>query len=461
MVTELLTPDIEVLVKEHEYGEVAKFLAECHPAESAELITESEIDPEEIKEILARIEPKISADIFCELTDATQYDITQIMSRDELTELMENMPPDERADLAKEIPEEQLEEVMPLLAQKERDELKKLVAWEEGTAGSVMTTDYIAFHGNITVRQAVEQIRLEGAQKAAVSTIYTIDSARHLTGFLTLEDLILAKPFATLDEAKNEPIAEVNASADREEAVYNISKYNLMTLPVVDDNRTLIGVITHDDIIDIIEEERTEDMERFMAISGHHEDTGYLQTSVWTQFSRRVVWLIALAICGLVSGAVMQSFEATIANLMLLTFYMPMLTDTGGNTGSQSATVVVRALALKEIEPRDALRVIWKELRIAIMLGIVLGVLAFLRVELMSRHAILPDGMSLVRVALVIGSALCVQVISATVIGALLPMIASAFKMDPALVASPALTTVVDITGLLIYFGLATVLLRL
>lgn len=461
MVKELLQPDIEVLIKEKNYIDVADFLSECHPAESAELLTDAEIEPDEIKEILIRIDPKVSADIFCELPDALQYDTTQLMTSGELTELMENMPPDERADLAKEIPEEQLEEVLPLLAQKERDDLKKLVAWEEGTAGSVMTTDYIAFPETVTVRQALEQIRLEGAKKAAVSTIFTLDAARHLTGFLTLEDLILAKPFMTLDEAKNEPIAEVNASSDREEAVYNISKYNLMTLPVVDENRMLIGVITHDDIIDIIEEERTEDMERFMAISGKHEDTGYLQTSVWTQFSRRVVWLIALAVCGLVSGAVMQSFEATIANLMLLTFYMPMLTDTGGNTGSQSATVVVRALALKEIEPRDALRVIWKELRIAIMLGLVLGVLAFLRVELMSRGALLPDGISLVKVAVVIGTALCVQVISATVIGALLPMIASAFKMDPALVASPALTTVVDITGLLIYFGLATLLLRL
>lgn len=459
MLTELLAPDIDVLVKEKNYDDVAQFLAEHHPAEDAELLAETE--PLDIKEILVRIEPHTAADIFCELPDELQLEIATDMDNSTLTWLLENMPPDERADLAKELPEEQLEDVMPLLAQKERDDLKKLVAWPEGTAGSVMTTDYIAFPEHITVRQAIDQIRLEGTQKAAVSTIYTLDADRHLTGFLTLEDLILAKPFVSLDEAKREPIAEVSAEMDREEAVYNISKYNLMTLPVVDEHRMLIGVITHDDIIDIIEEERTEDMERFMAISGHHDDTSYLQTSVLTQFSRRVVWLIILAVCGLISGAVMQSFEATIANLMLLTFYMPMLTDTGGNTGSQSATVVVRALALKEIDARDAISVVWKELRIALLLGLVLGVLAFLRVELMSRHALLPEGLSLLKIALVIGTALCVQVISATVIGALLPLIAAIFKKDPALVASPALTTVVDITGLLIYFGLAKALLGL
>jgi magnesium transporter len=457
MLNELFGPDLEVLIKENKYDDVVNFLTNHHPAEAAEML--SSIEPEQIRKILIRLEPKTAADVFCELTDMQQSETAQVLSREELTSLLEKMPPDERADLAKGLSEEQLDEVLPFLAQKERDDIKKLVAWPEGTAGSVMTTDYIAFPEVLTVKQAVERIRLEGAQKAAVSTIYILDMNRRLCGYLTLEDLILAKPLISLGEAKKKPLAEVTAGADREEAVYKISKYNLMMLPVVDDNGMLIGIITHDDIIDVIEEERTEDMERFMAISGRHEDSTYLQTPVFTQFKRRVVWLVILAAAGLISGAVLQSYEATISQLMLLTFYMPMLADTGGNTGSQSATVVVRALALKEIKPKDAFKVIWKEFRIALLLGIVLGVLAFLRVWMTAGGSALPVGITLRQIGFVIGLALFVQVVSATIIGAVLPLLAAVLKLDPALIASPALTTIVDITGLFIYFSFAHSLL--
>ena len=457
MLNELLGPDIEILVADKKFDEVAAFFAGHHPAEDAELM--AAMDAAEIKELLVRMTPDVAAPVLCELPDAVQVSVAELLSREELTHLLEKMPPDERADLAKGLSEEQLDEVSPFLAQKEREDLKKLVAWPEGTAGSVMTTDYISFPETMTVRQAIESIRHAGAKKGTISTIYTFDANRRLSGYLTLEDLILAKPFLTLGEAKNDLVAEITANADREEAVYNMSKYGLVMLPVVNENGMLIGNITHDDIIDIIEEERTEDMERFMAISGEHEDTSYLQTSVWTQFRRRVPWLVVLAGCGVLSGMVLQSFEAVIAQLMLLTFYMPMLTDAGGNTGSQAATVIMRALTLKEIKPQDVIRVLWKELRVAVLLGVVLGVLAFVRVELLSASTGIPAGMALSRIALTIGFALFVQVLTATIIGALLPLIASLFKIDPALVASPALTTVVDITGLLIYFGLARVLL--
>ena len=456
---ELLAPDIETLVKENKYADVANFLSAHHPTEDAELI--SDLKPEEIHKLLEKIDSQDAADIFCELPDILQSDIAELMSQSELTTLLEKLPPDERADLAKSIPESQLDAVLPFLAKKERDEIKELSSYPEGTAGSVMTTDYIAFPGLLTVQQAINRIRLEGAQKAAVSIIFILDTERKLCGYITLEDLILAKPTAALESIKKPLVAEITAETDREEALYKITKYGLIVLPVVDDAGSLIGIITHDDAMDVVEEERTEDMERFMAITGKHQDTSYLQTPAITQFSRRVIWLIILAFFDFVSGAVLQSYQNTLSKLMLLTFYMPMLTDMGGNTGSQSATVIVRAIALKEVEPRDIFRVIWKELRISLMLGIVLGVIAFLRVELTSGSTAIPAVLSLSQIGLVIGLALAVQVVSATIIGAILPLISSAFKLDPALIASPALTTIVDITGLLIYFGIAKALLHL
>jgi len=257
----------------------------------------------------------------------------------------------------------------------------------------------------------------------------------------------------------DDQVVSVQAEADQEEATYKFSRYDLVALPVVDGNGNLVGIITHDDALDVIEQERTEDMERFMAISGKHEDTGYLQTSIWTHFSHRVIWLIILAMLGLVSGAILQSFESTLMNLMILAFYMPMLADTGGNTGSQSATVVVRALALKEINPKDILKVIWKEARVGLLLALVLGGLAFVRVFFTSSGASIPDSMNIANIGFAIGIPLGIQVLSATIIGALLPLIAAALGLDPALVASPALTTIVDITGLFIYFSTARFIL--
>ena len=459
MVKELLTPDIETLVRESNYTDIAGFLTQHHPAEDAELI--SGLKPEEIREIFRHLNPQDAADIFCELPDTVQADTAADMSRLELTTMLEALPPDERADLAKSIPEDQLDEVLPFLAKKDRDEIRKLASYPEGTAGAIMTTDYIAFPELLTVQQAVNRIRLEGAQKKAVSIIFILDTERKLSGYITLEALILSKPQATLASIRKPLVASITAGADQEEASFRITKYGLIVLPVVDDQGSIIGIITHDDAMDVVEEEHTEDMERFMAITGKHQDTSYLQTSVWTQFSHRVIWLVILAFCDFLSGAVLQSFQNTLSSLMLLTFYMPMLTDTGGNTGSQSATVIVRAIALKELGPKDIFKVIWKEFRISLMLGLVLGLIAFARVEFTAAGTVLPAALTLPQIGFAIGLALSVQVVSATIIGAVLPLISSAFKLDPALIASPALTTIVDITGLLIYFGIARAVLHI
>jgi len=233
----------------------------------------------------------------------------------------------------------------------------------------------------------------------------------------------------------------------------------LIALPVVNHDNVLLGIITHDDALDIIVQEHTEDLEKFMAITGRHETGAYLRTPYWIHFKNRVYWIVGLAGLGLVSGMVIHTFEKTLTRMLILALYMPMVADTGGNTGSQSATVIVRALALGEVSHRDVLKILWKELRISILLGLILGILSWAKVMYLSRGTEIPPGFSLGQIGAVIGLALGLQVATATLIGALLPLGAAKMKLDPAVVASPALTTVVDITGLILYFSIAKLVL--
>ncbi len=441
---------IKQLISEERYSELTTLLEPLHPTEVAEIL--SNYPYKLSKSVLDEMSRQRRADVFCEFSFSDQTEIASFFSTKELVSMLRSLSPDDRVDLLKSLPEDQYDTVLPALAKKEREDLIKLASYEEGSAGSAMTTDYIAFPQNLHVQQAIERIRLEGARKEAIYSIYVVDDERKLCGSLTLTNLILAPPHRRLSEVMDDQVISVPADSSQEEAIYAISRYDLVSLPVVDENGRLLGRITHDDAFDLIEEERTEDMERFMAISGKHEDVSYLKTSTWSHFKRRVVWLVILSVFGLISGAILQSFESTLMNLMILAFYMPMLADTGGNTGSQAATVMVRALALKEISPKNVLKIIWKELRVALMLAVVLGSLAFIRVILTSSSEVIPQSITMIQIGIAIASALAVQVVSATVIGALLPLGAASLKLDPALVASPALTTMVDITGLLIYF---------
>lgn len=459
MLDQLLAPDVKSLLEEGKFEDILDFFKESHPTEIAEVLTG--LKPEEALEILRHFDDQTFADVFRELPTAFQVDTSELLDKKDLAKLIMRLDPDDRVDLLKAIPQERFESVMPILAQRERENIKQLAQYAEGTAGSIMTTQYIALNQDLTVREALERIRLEGSEAKTVYTIFAVDKDRKLKGTVSLGELILAAPSKKLSEIMDSQVQSVYALNDREDAVYKFSRYDLVALPVVDSDEVLVGIITHDDVIDVIEQERTEDIERFMAITGKHENTAYLHTSIWTHFKHRVGWLIILAVMGLISGAVLQSFQETLTSLMILAFYMPMLADTGGNTGSQSATVIVRALALKEIMPGDAFKVLWKELRVALLLGLVLAALAFIRVLFTGSTISLPGTVNILDVGTAIAIALGIQVVSATIIGALLPLGAAALGADPALIASPALTTIVDITGLLIYFTTARMILHI
>ncbi|OYT73526.1 MAG: magnesium transporter [Chloracidobacterium sp. CP2_5A] len=421
-----------------------------HPAVAAEAL--SALEAAAAWEILRDVTSSLRAEIFSHLAPSLQVSMVGALPRADMARLLSDMPPDDRADLFRRLPEESRDAVLPALAEAEREDIRRLTDYEDGTAGAVMTSDYATLAPDLTVAAAIERLREVAPDKETIYYSYVVDDDRRLLGFVSLKDLILARRDATVRDIMHKRVIFARTSDDQEDAARIIQKYDLIALPIVNEDGALVGIITHDDAIDIITQEHTEDMRRFMAIAGSAGADGYLRTPVWKHVQQRVGWLVGLAALGLISGLIIHKFEATLTQVLILALYMPMVADTGGNTGSQSATVVVRSLALREIGPRDTWRVLSKELQVSVFSAAILGLLAWAKVTWLSQGADLPSGLTLTNIALVIAVALALQVVTATLIGALLPLAAARLRLDPAVVASPALTTIVDITGLLIYF---------
>ena len=453
----LLVPELRQFLAENDFPRLQDFCVNNHPGDVADFI--SALEPNEIRGILMHIEPQLRAEIFSHFNDGLQLDISETLNRRELVRLIADMSPDDRVDLIKHIPDERRERILPGLAQAEREDIRRLAAHAEGTAGAVMTSEYALLQPDLTVAAAIDKLRAEAPDKETIYYAYVVDKNRTLIGFVSLKDLILASPGKRIEELMHRDVICCRASDDQEFAARLIAKYDLLALPVVNGQNVLLGIITHDDAIDVIHQEHTEDMEKFMAIGGSHETGTYLQTSAWEHFKNRIGWLVALALLGLVSGYIVHRYESLLLQFAVLATFMPMLADTGGNAGSQSATLVVRALAIGEIAFRDILRVLWKEFKVALPMAVFLAGLAYARVIFFAGNSTITIQYPLWLIGLAVSIALGLQVATATLVGALLPLAAARLKLDPAVVASPALTTLVDITGLLIFFSTAKWLL--
>ncbi len=454
----LVVPEIRELLAEGNFEELRAFCEAGHPGVVAEFL--SALPADEAWEALRHAGIERRAEVFAHLDEELQSDIVDAVSRGEVAQLISEMPHDDRVDLIKRMTDETREAILPALAQAEREDIRRLIAYREGSAGAAMTSDYATLAPNLTVSEAIERLRREAPDRETIYYTYVVDDQRKLLGFVSLKDLIVARAGRRISDLMHEEVISATVDDDQETAARRIQKYDLIALPVIDAGGMLVGIITHDDAIDIITQEQTEDMEKLMAIAGSHEVGVYLRTPAWEHFRNRGYWVVKLAVLGIFSGMVIHNFEHALTQLLILALYMPMLADTGGNTGSQAATVVVRALALGEILPRDAFRVLSKEFQVAIMMALVLGTLAFGKVLFLTHmFSVDTGGFHLTAIATCIGLALSMQVLSATLIGALLPLGAARMKLDPAIVASPALTTAVDITGLLIYFTTARLLL--
>jgi magnesium transporter len=451
--------DFQTLMQQGDETQLRQYCVNTPPVIISDHV--SDLPREDIWFVLRHATQENRAEVFSHLPPGVQLDLVEILNRYELISLFTHMSPDDRADLYKQLPEERGESILPALAQAEREDIRRLTAYEEGTAGAVMTSDYATIPPHVTAAQAIEHLRTIAPDKETIYYAYVVDSQRRLMGFVSLKDLILAPRGKLVTDILQPEMVYAHVDEDQEKAARKIQKFDLLALPVIDHNDALVGIITHDDAIDVITQEQTEDIEKLMAIAGRHEAGAYMRTTAWGHFRNRAVWVAGLAVLGLVSGFIVQSFEGFLMQFAIFAAFMPMLADTGGNTGSQSASLVIRALALGEIKPRDAVRVVLKEVNVGIYLGILLAALAFGRVMLMGGGSTIPEGVMLVQIAVAISVALGLQVISATLIGALLPLVVARFNKDPAVIASPALTTIVDISGLLIYFYTAHFLLTI
>jgi len=453
----ILIPELRDLLKTNNYEILKSFLDDHHEKEIAEYL--GLLNPDEIWKILSFVNSYKRAEIFCYLDMDVQVNMVSGRHKRDITELLMQMSHDDRADLFQHLKSNVADKLLVLLPLKERIDVINLTSYKAETAGAIMTTDYTTLNETVTVGNAIIKIRMEAPSKETIYYIYVTNNLGKLIGFVSLRRIILADPDQKIKELMKSDVIFTHVDDDQEVAASVIEEYDLLALPVVDYKNRLLGIITYDDAIDIIREEQTEDLEKLMAIRGGVEEKSYLDIGAYVHFKKRVLWVIILGVLGLVSGMIISGFKDILKSLIILTFYMPLLNSAGGNTGSQSATVVLRAITLKELFPEDFFRVIKKEFSIGLMLCVCLGVMTYLRVLLFSNNQDIPSQFTLGTIAFLISIALSIQVIGSTVFGSVIPIIAIKLKLDPAVISSPALTTVVDMAGITIYFTTAKLVL--
>ena len=446
------TSDSELKQRLIDYASV---LNKMPVVEVAELLEKLESDYDRI-DVMSQFPIDRQALILADLPVTVQLSLFNAMSRKAFATIFEQMPTQSQVDFFQVLSKKAQTEILPFLSKSVRENILRLSAYPPDTAGGIMSLDYASVFERMTCAEAIAKVRADAPSKKLVYYAYVVNDEQTLLGFVTLKDLIMADPAQMIADVVHREFVFAYVDEDREEVAKKIEKYDLIAIPVVNRQMQLMGVVTHDEAIDIIRAEHTEDLEKFMGIAQRDTELNYLETSSWKHFQKRVTWVVTLAAVGIISGMIIHNYEKALEKMLILALYMPMVADTGGNVGSQAATVIVRALALGEFSVREWLKVIWKETKVSSLLALCLGVLAFAKVLFLSWETEIPAEYSLVKIAFVISLALSFQVITATLIGAALPLIVKAFGGDPAVAASPAITTVVDITGLLIYFGVAS-----
>lgn len=396
-----------------------------------------------------------ASDIFAELDADVQADLITGMTDREIGVMLDELYVDDAVDMLSEMPAGVVKRLLRTVSSETRAELNRFLSYPEDSAGSVMTAELIELRKSMRCSEAIETIRSTGVDKATVYVAYVTDEQRHLEGIIELQDLLFASPDDVIEHLMDTNIVSATTHDAREDVAATISKYDLLALPVVDLEGRLVGIVTVDDAIDVILEEAGESLERLAAMSP--TDRPYLKSSVWDTFKKRIPWLLLLMLSATFTGAIITHYEAALGVWTVLTAFMPMLMGTGGNAGSQASIAVIRALSLGEIELSDVWRVLFKEFRVSLICGAVMAAATFAKVFLID----LGLDSSRITVALVVSISLFLTVVLAKIIGCTLPLLAKRVRLDPAVMASPFITTVVDALSLMLYFEVATRMLRI
>ena len=445
---------IKALLDEKKYQSTKDILLTMNPADIAAIFEEL---AEERIPLLFRLLPKeAAAETFAELDPRLQELMIRGLSDTELREIVNELYVDDAADLVEEMPANVVKRILAQADPQMRKEINEILRYPENSAGSIMTTEYVSLRPGMTVAEAIARIRKTGVDKETIYTCYVTES-RKLLGTVSVKDLLLAEDDATpVSQIMDEYVISVNTLTDQEEVAQMLAKYNFLALPVVDTDGHMVGIVTFDDAMDVLVEETTEDIEKMAGIMPTEKP--YLRSSAWDLFKHRIPWLMLLMVSATFTGMIITSFESALAAQVVLTAFIPMLMDTGGNSGSQSSVTIIRALSLGELEFADLPRVIWKEIQTAFLCGLALAALCFAKIMLFDRLLLGNDSIT-VMTAFTVCFTMAVTVMIAKMVGCTLPMLAKKIGFDPAVMASPFITTIVDALSLLVYFGIASALL--
>ena len=435
------------LLETRQYTKLRELIADMQEVDVALVMGEMK-DEDSLK--LFRLLPKdMAAEVFANLESDDQQYIISFLSDRETSNIVNNLYADDAADFLEEMPANVVKRILAHANPETRKDINQLLQYPERSAGSIMTVEYVDLKKDMTIGQAIERIRRIGLDSETVNICYVLDARRVLVGTVDLRYLLILSEDSIIGDIMNDNVISIGTMDDQEEAARKIQKYDFTAMPVVDNENRMVGIITVDDVVDILEQEATEDIEKMAAIVP--SDKPYLKTGILATYKKRMPWLLLLMISATFTGAIITSFENALAKYVVLTAYIPMLMDTGGNAGSQASVSIIRGLSLDEIEFKDLFKTVWKEIRVAAMCGATLAVTNFVKLLTIDRIDI--------KIAFIVCATLFLVVIIAKCVGCLLPMISDKIGLDPAVMASPMITTIVDAISLLAYFTIATHLL--
>ena len=435
------------LLRKRDFKAVRSILEVMYTVDIAALL--AELDDKEMILAFRLIEKAKAAEVFAEMSSSMQAYLVEMFTEKELKELLDELYMDDTVDLLEELPANLVTRILEQVDREKRAQINTILNYPEDSAGSIMTTEYVDLRRTTTVREAMEHIKQTGIHKETIYTCYVLEN-RKLIGIVSAKDLMTMDDDLTMDELMEKEIISVTTHTDQEEAVRLLSRYNLLSLPVLDQQGYMVGIVTIDDAMDVLVDETTEDMEIMNALSPSEQP--YFETGVFRHAKNRIVWLLFLMLSATLTQTIIAHYEAAFTAVPLLVSFIPMLTDTGGNCGSQSSTLIIRGLALDEIHFGDIFRVVFKEFRVAILVGAALAIVNGVYMVIRYRDPML---------ALLVSISLVATILIAKMIGCVLPLFAKKLHMDPAIMAAPLITTIVDVCYIMLYFQVATHLLGL
>lgn len=443
----MLNQTITELLEQKKYGQLKEFLKTQNQVDLAEQLEQIE-NPTHLLKVFRLLQKDVSAEIFSYLNPEIQELIINEITEKELENILEELYLDDTIDMLEVMPANIVSRVLQATKKEKREQINKFLGYEEKTAGSLMTPEYLDLKENMTIEQAFKKIRKEGQEKETINFSYVLDNTRKLIGVVSIKDLFKADEDAKIKAIMNSNIIFVNTSTPEEEIALLFKKYDLTAIPVVDHEQRMVGIITVDDILDVIEEGATEDFEKMAALTPSEQS--YLKTGVLRHARNRIVWLLLLMITAIFTGLLLTSYEEILAKEIILVAFLPLLMDTAGNCGSQTSTLMIRGMALGEIEFKQFFKIFWKESRISLSIGSVLALFNFVRIILQYNRIDLAFAISLTVIA---------TVFIANMIGMLMPLLAKKLKLDPAVVSAPMITTILDCLVILIYFTISSSIL--